>query len=183
MTPPHARTWSRRGHTPVIRVRGRSYRRISVAAMACYRPGERSRPIYRPRVYRKGERSSFDWTDYRDLIACTHQQLGGPTILIWDNLNTHRTTGIRQYADDHDWLTIVHLPTYTPDLNPVEGIWSLPRRGPLANAAFTDADRLTRTLRRGLRQIQYRPSLLDGCLAEAILTLNTHQPTPTRKPQ
>ncbi|GAA1933525.1 hypothetical protein GCM10009753_78730 [Streptantibioticus ferralitis] len=62
MTPPRAHTWGRRGHTPVVRVRGRSYRRISIAAMACYRPGERPRLIYRPRVYekRKRERTSFD---------------------------------------------------------------------------------------------------------------------------
>ncbi|CAL9673854.1 hypothetical protein SUDANB105_07725 [Streptomyces sp. enrichment culture] len=34
MTPPTARTWARRGRTPVIRVRGRSQRRFSVAALA-----------------------------------------------------------------------------------------------------------------------------------------------------
>lgn len=36
MTPPRARTWGRRGHTPVVRVRGRSWRRWSIAAMRCY---------------------------------------------------------------------------------------------------------------------------------------------------
>lgn len=35
MTPPIARTWSRRGCTPIIRVRGRSRRRLSVAALVC----------------------------------------------------------------------------------------------------------------------------------------------------
>lgn len=49
MTPSHARTWSQRGRTPVVRVRGRSRRRISIAALTCYRPGHRSRLIYRPR--------------------------------------------------------------------------------------------------------------------------------------
>lgn len=33
MTPSRARTWGRRGHTPVIRVRGRSRRRTSVDAL------------------------------------------------------------------------------------------------------------------------------------------------------
>lgn len=40
MTPPRARTWGRRGQTPVVRVRGRSRRRISVPALCCYKPGE-----------------------------------------------------------------------------------------------------------------------------------------------
>ncbi|WP_260844906.1 winged helix-turn-helix domain-containing protein [Streptomyces sp. SLBN-31] len=35
MTPPVARTWAR-GRTPVILVRRRSRRRISIAALACY---------------------------------------------------------------------------------------------------------------------------------------------------
>jgi putative transposase len=131
MTPPHARTWGRRGRTPVVRVRGRSRRRISIAALACYKPGERSRLIYRPRFHLpwKGARKSFALTDYRDLAVRAHLQLGAPIVLVWDNLNTHRAAGMRQYAADHDWLTIFQLPSYAPDLNPVEGIWSLLRRG------------------------------------------------------
>ncbi|MFF3412600.1 transposase [Streptomyces sp. NPDC002742] len=49
MTPPRARTWGRRGHTPVVRVRDRAWRRWSIAAMCCFKPGEASRLIYRPR--------------------------------------------------------------------------------------------------------------------------------------
>ncbi|MGW7427679.1 IS630 family transposase [Streptomyces sp. NPDC054813] len=159
MTPPRARTWGWRGQTPVVRVRGRSWRRWSIAAMCCYRPGESARLIYRPRQHRKyrGQgRNSFAWTDYRDLVVRAHIQLGAPIVLIWDNLNTHRAAGMREYAHEHDWLTIVQLPSYAPDLNPVEGIWSLLRRGPLANTAFTDDDHLERTLRRGLRHTQQR---------------------------
>jgi len=48
MTPPTARTWSRRGRTPIVHVRNRSRRRLSVAALTCHKPVERSRLIYRP---------------------------------------------------------------------------------------------------------------------------------------
>lgn len=178
MTPPRARTWGRRGHTPVVRVRGRSRRRISVAALCCYKPGGQSRVIYRPRFHMplKGARKSFAWTDYRDLAVRAHIQLGGPIVLVWDNLNTHLPVGMKQYAAKHDWLTVFQLPPYAPDLNPVEGIWSLLRRGPTANTAFTDPDHLTRTLRRGLRHIPLRPALIDGCPAGTGLPLTP--PTP-----
>ncbi|GGL06012.1 hypothetical protein GCM10010094_78430 [Streptomyces flaveus] len=63
-----------------------------------------------------------------------------------------------------------------------EGIWSLLRRGPLANVAFTDDDHLERTLRRGLRHIQHRPDLIDGCLSGTRLTLTRH-PTTNRRDQ
>ncbi|GGP86621.1 hypothetical protein GCM10010278_76350 [Streptomyces melanogenes] len=89
MTPPTRRTWAKRGRTPVIRVRGRSQRRFSIAALACYKPGERSRLIFRPRRHAdhksKGRRS-FAWSDYRDLLIAAHKQLDAPLVLVWDNL-------------------------------------------------------------------------------------------------
>lgn len=171
MTPPVARTWSRRGHTPIIRVRGRSRRRLSVAALVCYKAGEPSRLIYRPAPdARPDGRKSFSWKDYRDLIQAAHQQLGGPIVLVWDNLNTHLTAGMRRYIADRDWLTVYQLPPYAPDLNPVESIWSVLRRTTTANRAFADPNDLITTVRRGLRQLQYRPDVLDGCLTGTGLT-------------
>uniref|UniRef100_UPI0018FE93EF transposase n=1 Tax=Streptomyces niger TaxID=66373 RepID=UPI0018FE93EF len=84
-------------------------------------------------------------------------QLGGPIVLIWDNLNVHRSGQIREYADRHDWLTIIQLPTYAPDLNPVEGIWSLLRRAVTANVVFTDRGQLEHAIRKGMRTLQQAP--------------------------
>ncbi len=182
MTPPTARTWSRRGTTPVVRIRGRSQRRISIAALACYTPGERSRLIYRPIVHpdhRAGGRRSFAWTDYRDLLIAAHRQLGHPLVLVWDNLDVHRDARMRAFIDAHDWITAHYLPPYAPQFNPVEGIWSLLRRRSQANTAFTDPAQLMRALRRGLREIQYRSNLIDGCLTGAGLT----RTTPRLQPQ
>ncbi|MFD4416032.1 transposase [Streptomyces sp. NPDC058251] len=96
--------------------------------MCCYRPGETSRLIYRPRRHPKftgtGSRSCT-WTDCRDLAVRAHIQLGVPIVLTGDTLNTHRAVGMREYADRHDWLTDLQLPSYASDVNPVEGIWSL----------------------------------------------------------
>ncbi|WP_369824351.1 hypothetical protein [Kitasatospora sp. Root187] len=75
MTPPRARTWGRIGHKPVVRVRGRGAGQVSMAGMACYKPGERSRLIYRGR---KDEPKGFGWRDFRNLIVRAHIQLGGP---------------------------------------------------------------------------------------------------------
>lgn len=167
----------------MVGVRGRSRRRISIAAVCCYRPGERSRLIYRPRFHLllKGARKSFAWQDYRDLLVRAHLQLGAPIVVVWDNVNTHRAAGLSKYAADHEWLTLVQLASYSPDFNPVEGIWAWLRRGPMATTAFTDPDHLTRTLRRGLARIQRHPELLNGCLTETGLTLTPDPPKPIRK--
>ncbi|MFI1653302.1 transposase [Streptomyces avidinii] len=177
MTPPRARTWGRCGQTPVVRVRGRSRRRTSVAALCCYKPGEKSRLIHRPRnhLLLKGARRSFSWQDYRDLLVRAHIQLDGPIVVVWDNLNTHLATGLKRYEAEHDWLTTIRLPAYAPDLNPVEAVWSLVRRA-TANTAFGTPDDLDRTLRRELRRIQLRPHLVDSCLTATGLAINP--PTP-----
>jgi hypothetical protein len=103
----------------VVRVRGRSRRRVSIAALTCYRPGQRSQLIYRPRRDdgRRDGRKSFSWRDYRDLLVAAHRQLGGPIVLVWDNLNVHKAAGLKEFAASRDWLTICYLPPYAPDLN------------------------------------------------------------------
>ncbi|GGV00974.1 hypothetical protein GCM10010502_64340 [Kitasatospora aureofaciens] len=61
-----------------------------MAALCCYKPGEKSRMTYRPRFHHplKGARKSFAWTDYHDLAVRAHIQLGGPIVLVWDNCET-----------------------------------------------------------------------------------------------
>ncbi|MFI2415808.1 transposase [Streptomyces sp. NPDC018947] len=121
----------------------------------------------------KGVRKGFSWQDYRDLLVRAHIQLGGPIVVVWANLNTHLTAGLKRYEIEHDWLTTVRLPPYAPGLNPVEAVWSLVRRA-MGNTAFDTPDDLDRTLRRELRRIHLRPHLIDGCLTPTGL----NPPTP-----
>jgi putative transposase len=172
LRPPKARTWGRRGHTPVIPVSGKGSGRISIAGLACYRPGERSRLIYRTIVHRnrKGERRSFSERGYISLIDAAHQQLDSPIVLVWDNLNTHISAVMRQMIEARDWLTVIRLPAYAPDLNPTEGVWSHLKRS-IGNLAVRGVDHLQAIIKHRLKTIQYRTDLLDGLLAHTGLTL------------
>ncbi|MGW4794929.1 transposase [Nonomuraea sp. NPDC004297] len=116
---------------------------------------------------------SFAWTNYRALLIAAHHQLGTPLVLIWDNLTVDRDARLHTCIDAQDWLKVSYLPPYAPDLNSVENIWSLLRRSSRANRAFTDPDHLLGTLRRVLRQLQYRRDVIDGCLAATDLNLTT----------
>ena len=178
LRPPKARTWAPRGHTPVARVSGKGSGRVSVAGLACYRPGARSRLFYRVRTHRgrKGERRSLSEADYASLVTAAHQQLHVPLILIWDNLNTHVSAAMRRFIEAHpDWLTEARLPAYAPDLNAVEGAWANMKNG-LGNLTAADADQLTAIIKNRLKAIQYRPALIDGFLAQTGLTLEPKPP-------
>jgi hypothetical protein len=88
LSPPKGRTWARRGARPAVKVRGAGGGRVSIAGVACYRPGDRPHLFYQPGAYhrRKGEAKGFTWADYRDLIIATHRQLSAPLIWCWDHV-------------------------------------------------------------------------------------------------
>ena len=54
---------------------------------------------------------------------------------------------------------------------PTEGIWSLLKRS-MANLAVASFGHLVQVIRHGLKKIQYRPGLIEGCLAGTGLTLD-----------
>ncbi|RZU45580.1 hypothetical protein EV284_0218 [Streptomyces sp. BK022] len=90
LTPPRARTWGRRGCTPVVKVRGRG-------------------------SWRKDQPKGFGWRDLRDLIIRARIQLGGPSVLIWDNVRLHLTKPLRELIEaNSEWLTVFQLPAYAP---------------------------------------------------------------------
>jgi hypothetical protein len=43
-------------------------------------------------------------------------------VLIWDNLNTHVSTAMRDLIAVRNWLHVIQLPGLRPDLNPTEGV-------------------------------------------------------------
>ncbi|MFE0440607.1 hypothetical protein ACFW2K_37450 [Streptomyces nigra] len=69
-----------------------------------------------------------------------------------------------RYITDRDWLTVFQPPSDASDLNSVEGIWSILRHATTANRSFGNPGDLNTAVRRGLRQLQYRPDGLEGRL-------------------
>jgi transposase len=167
LRPPKGRTRAQRGARPVVAVRGGGDGRVSIAGAACFRPGHRPHLFCRLRVCRrrKGERKAFTWSDYRDLITAVHRELAAPVVWVWDNLPVHLAPQLADFAgENRDWLRIYRLPAYAPELNPVEGVWSLLKRA-IANFAAPGLDALVRIVKRKLKKIQCRPRLITGCLA------------------
>ncbi|GIF23420.1 hypothetical protein Ate02nite_61500 [Paractinoplanes tereljensis] len=148
---------------------GQNTVRVSVAGLCCYRPGERSRLIYRTLLYRgrKGEPKGLREPDLFGLLDAAHQQLLAPIVLAWDRLSLHKTPTIRAAIAARPWLRVYLLPAYPPELNPVEKVWSTVK-GSLANLAVAVKNRLSR--------MQYRPNLIDGFFTGTGLS----PPTPSR---
>lgn len=158
--------------TPVVRVRAGGTGRVMLAGLIATKPGRPPRLIYRVRLRRgrAGERKSFSEADYAALLDAAHAQLGGPIVLVWDNLNTHRSAAMRALIATRSWLTVIRLPAYAPELNPVEAVWSHLKRT-LVNLATTTLDGLVRLIKTRLKKMQYRPALITGFLTKTGLDL------------
>ncbi|MDQ2876782.1 MAG: transposase [Actinomycetota bacterium] len=152
-----------------MRVTGGSNRRVSLAALICVKPGCRPRLIYRVHNGR-GPRKGFTEADYARLPGAAHQQLGGPIVVVWDNLNVHVSATMAALIAARDWLTVYRLPPYAHELNPVELVWSHLKRS-LANLAKRNLSQLTALVKTRLKRMQYRPGLLEGFLSGTGLDL------------
>ena len=95
--------------------------------MTCYRPGARSRFFYRARIPHRAARASAapcPKLTTPALVTAAHTPGSPrPVILCWDNLNTHVSGLMRAFHLTHqDWLTVVQLQAYAPDLNGVRRV-------------------------------------------------------------
>jgi transposase len=152
----------------VVTVTGAHNTRMSLAALIAVKPGCRPRLIYRVHRVHRGrrrgkERKGFTEADYARFFDAAHQQLAGPLVVVWDNLNVHVSAAMAELVAARDWLTVVQLPPYAHELNPVELVWSHLKRS-LANLVKRNLAQLTTLVKTRLRRMQYRAGLLDGCL-------------------
>jgi len=174
----------RRGHPPagapaqagrrrLALATGTSNKRVPVAALIAVKPGCRPRLVYRVHTGAgRGatRRKGFTETDYARLPGAAHQQLGGPLVVVWDNLNTHVSAAMAELVTARGWLTVYQLPAYAPELNPAEAVWPHLKRS-LANLAKRNLAQLTALAKPRLKRMQYRPGFLEGFLASTRLDL------------
>src|SRR5216117_227772 len=99
------------------------------------------------------------------------RHLRGPIIVLLDNSSTHHGEALAKLLDRHPRLHIEYFPSYAPELNPDEGVWSLAKRD-LANGCPLDADELMDDVIRSINVIRTSPDKLRGCILESDLPPN-----------
>ena len=89
--------------------------------------------------------------DYAALIAAAHRALDAPVIVVWDNLNTHRSKKMRAFTDAHaDWLTVIQPARLRPRPQRRRGRL-VSMKSSLGNHAATTLDQLEAMVRSRLR--------------------------------
>jgi transposase len=87
--------------------------------------------------------------------------LRGTVILLLDNSSTHKGKTIEQFLDKHQRLRIEYFPSYAPQLNPDEGLWTLAKRE-LANSCPENVDELMEDILGSIDGIRKSQKILRG---------------------
>jgi putative transposase len=157
-----------------VKVTAAGTKRVSIAGLIAFRPGraQPARLIHRSILYhgRKHEKKGFDENDYIRLLDAAHQQLRGPIVLVWDNLNTHQVRADARAGRLPALAGRLPATRPRPRAQPGRRAWSAMKAGP-ANLAKRYIDQLQAFIKTRLRRMQYRPTLMTGLLAKTGLDL------------
>jgi len=100
------------------------------------------------------------------------QLRGRKVILIWDGLPSHRSRRMSDYVSQQPaWLSVVRLPAYAPEMNPVEGLWANILGQELANRSVNHLGDMVEGVRHGFRRVHSTGRLLHSFLTHAGLSL------------
>jgi hypothetical protein len=171
LIPPVRRTWSPRGHTPILRHRF-GWKKASMAAALGYRFDHTG--TMQARLCFHLQQPSYT----TDTLIAVLEQLAGfyaghKVVLLWDGLSAHWSTKMRAFLDSqHDWLTAERLPAYAPELNPVEYLWANLKDLELANLPTTTLAEVADATEEGIQRVCTSDSLVVGFLAHTGLSLD-----------
>jgi putative transposase len=163
LIPNVVRTWAPQGQTPIHRHRQGRRDKISVISGISVSPRRHRLGLYYLLFYDNIGQDEV-CVFLRELL----RHLRGPIIVLLDNSSTHKGAPIEQLLHRHGRLRIEHFPSYAPQLNPDEGIWSLAKRE-LANSCPNDVDELMEGILVSIDAIRNSPQKLSGCIAQSEL--------------
>jgi transposase len=161
------RSWAPSGQTPVLYQRGRHHKKVSAVAALCISPDRDQVRLYF-RLY-PGKEVNADRSIA--FLKALDRELDASWCLVWDRLNAHRANKTGAYLEIASHLSTFFFPSYAPELNPVEYLWSWLKMNPMANRAIHDVEPLALTTRRCARSLQNNEELLRSFIQHSPLSL------------
>lgn len=163
------RTLAPAGQTPIFRQRGRHREKVSLIAALCVSSQQRNLSLHfrtDPKHFVNNERA----TDFlRDLL----RQIPGRILVVWDQGGAHKGAPIRALCERFPRLELHSFPTYSPDLNPVEQLWSHLKYGRFCNYAPDTPELLNSEVRRYLHRFRHKQLRLRSLLAASELSFDS----------
>lgn len=102
------------------------------------------------------EDSVFNTETFRDFLSYLTNSIGSHILLILDRASYHRAKDLKPFLQKHrTHLTLAFLPSYSPELNPIERVWRITRRKVTHNRYFPKIEDLQEALINQFAQWNY----------------------------
>jgi transposase len=135
--PARRTTWGLVGRTPVLRIAGRGWEKISAAGALTVSPGGRGGKGRRVGQFFRLYEHDIDGPTCAEFLRALLRRVPGPVTLVWDGLAVHRAPAVKAVLARCSRVEIHRLPSYAPELNAVEPMWGNAKgvklRGPVPN--------------------------------------------------
>jgi transposase len=107
-------TWSRRGQQPEVKTSGKR-KAYKVFGLIDYFTGK---------FFAQATEARLTSASYEHFLTQVLAQSERPIVLIQDGARYHTSKAMEEFFVQHaDRLTVFQLPSYSPDLNPIEKLW------------------------------------------------------------
>lgn len=94
--------------------------------------------------------------------------------VIWDGLRAHWSKKVKAWVARHPKIELFQLPSYAPELNPIEYAWGHIKFHQLANLAPESETQLFTHAKRAICRLRKRPDLLRSFLRHAPIHFFAH---------
>lgn len=149
-----------RGTTPIIQSAG-GWKRVNAAGMITFNT-KTARTSTRAWIFKKGMRKERMLAILKELKK---QYQGKHLVFLWDSLPAHKAKIVSRFVEENKtWLTTVRLPSYAPELNPQEYLWSATKRKDMGNYCAPTLRSLHTKVRRTLKRRSGEQCFLKGCI-------------------
>ncbi len=105
-----------------------------------------------------------------DFLKALLRHIDRPLLILWDRLPAHRSRLLREFIElSAGHITTGYLPSYAPELNPVEYIWAYWKQHELPNVCPQDYGELNQRARKALRRMRRKPRLIPAFWKQSSL--------------
>jgi hypothetical protein len=161
---PLKRSWSPRGHTPVLRTSLNHHERLNLFGALLISPNEQSSELA-TRSYQRSLCGEHTIEFLKQLL----DRVAGEIVLVWDNHPIHKRRMVQDFIATQPRLHVYYFPTCAPELNPVEFVWAQVSEHTAGFAPHNMLE-LSARVRAGVARTRNSQRRLKACLQGAQLT-------------
>jgi len=122
--PSRATTWGAIGKTPVLKIAGRGWKKVSAAGALTVSPGDRGGKRRRAGQFFQLYEHDIDGATFAGFVRALLRRVRGRVTFVWDGLAVHRAPAVKAVLALYKRVSVCRLPAYAPELNPVEPMWA-----------------------------------------------------------